>query len=358
MSTAIAARTGQSVLADELIVSADSHIMEPLDLWDKNLSPALKEKYPKFPARNSPGEKPGGWDPNARLGEMEVDGVSAEVLYPTYGLRLFALEDAALQEACFRIANDWLIEYCKAAPGRLVGIPMISLYNLKNAVKELERCKKEGLVGSLIWQVPPEHLPFTSDYYDPFWEASQDLAMPVNLHILTGFNYSRFERKGLDIFRTTVNTKVYDAANSLFDLVFSGVMERFPKLKFVYVENEVGWIPFYSHEWDKYFVRHSVKMPLPYMKKLPGDYIKEQVYATFFSDPTGGRLMDWYGQDTFMWSNDYPHAASTWPHSRKVIAEELGHLPKDVLRKVVRENVINLYDLKIDGINNEVRKAN
>src|ERR687891_1947263 len=231
MNTASATAQAQPVLADERIVSADSHIMEPVDLWEKNLTPTLKDKYPKFPPRNSPGEKPGGWDPRARLGEMEVDGVSAEVLYPTFGLRLFALEDAALQEACFRIANDWLIDYCRVAPGRLVGIPMISLYNIPNAIKELERCKKAGLVGSLIWQVPPDRLSFTSNYYDPFWEASQDLNMPVNLHILTGFNYSRFERKGLDIFRATVNTKVYDAANSLFDLVFSGVMERFPRLK-------------------------------------------------------------------------------------------------------------------------------
>ena len=352
MSTATAARTAQEVLADECIVSADSHIMEPVDLWEKNLTPSLKAKYPKFPPRNSPGEKPGGWDPKARLGEMEVDGVSAEVLYPTFGLRLFALEDSDVQEACFQIANDWLIDYCKVAPGRLVGIPMISLYNIPNAIKELERCKKAGLVGSLIWQVPPEHLPFTSDYYDPFWEASQDLNMPVSLHILTGFNYSRFERKGLDIFKATVNTKLKDAADTLFDLVFSGVMSRFPKLKFVYVENEVGWIPFFVHEWDKYYVRHSVKMPLSYMKKLPGEYVAEQVYATFFSDPAGGRLMEDFGQDTFMWSNDYPHAASTWPYSRDVIARELGHLPKEILRKVVRENVIKLYNLKIDGINN------
>ncbi len=337
MSTAAAAREAPSVRADEIIISADSHIMEPVDLWEKNLTPALREKYPKFPPRNSPGEKPGGWDPRARLDEMAVDGVSAEVLYPTFGLRLFALEDAALQEA-------W-------APGRLVGIPSISLYNLKNAVAELERCKKAGLVGCLVWQVPPEHLPFTSDYYDPFWEAAEALDMPVNLHILTGFNYSRFERKGLDIFRATVNTKLADAANTLFDLVFSGVPARFPKLKFVYVENEVGWIPFFVHEWDKYYARHRVKLDLPYMKKLPGEYIAEQVYATFFSDPVGGCLLQRWGQDTFMWSSDYPHAASTWPHSRDVIARELGSLPKDVFRKVVRENVIKLYNLKIDGVN-------
>lgn len=102
MSTA-AAYTADSVLAGEKIISADSHIMEADDLWVKNLTPTLKPKYPDFPKRNSPGERDGGWDPKARISEMEVDGVSAEVLYPTLGLRLFALEDAELQEACFQI---------------------------------------------------------------------------------------------------------------------------------------------------------------------------------------------------------------------------------------------------------------
>ena len=108
----------------------------------KSARPSLKTKYPDFPKRNSPGEKPGGWDPKARISEMEIDGVSAEVLYPTLGLRLFAMEDAECQEACFQIANDWMIDYCKVTPGRLIGIPMISLYNIKNAIKELERCKR------------------------------------------------------------------------------------------------------------------------------------------------------------------------------------------------------------------------
>lgn len=351
MNATPSAYTPEVVLAGEKIISADSHINEPEDLWVNNLG-SLKDRYPKFPKRNSPGEKPGGSDPRARIGEMETDGVSAEVLYPTLGLRLFAMEDAECQEACFRIANDWMADYCKVHPGRLFGIPMISLYNINNAIKELERCKKAGMVGCLIWQVPPEHLSFKTDYYDPFWEAAAELDMPVNLHILTGFNYSRWERQGLDTYKTAVNDKLNDAANTLFDLIFTGVLSRYPKLKLVYVENECAWLPFYMHEWDKYYLRFKSKVPLPFMKKLPSEYCNEQVYVTFFSDPTGGLLMTRYGHDTFMWSNDYPHAASPWPHSRKVIAEELGHLPREVLRKVVRENVIKLYDLKIDGINN------
>lgn len=353
MTTATAVkRTAEQVLGKDKIVSSDSHIMEPADLWEKNLTPSLRAKFPKFPPRNAVGEKPGGYDPKARLDEMAVDGVSAEVLYATFGLRLFALEDAELQEACFQIANDWMMEYCKAAPGRLFGIPNISMYNIPNAIKELERCKKNGMIGCMIWQVPPDNLPFTSEYYYPFWEAASELDMPVNVHILTGFNYSRFDRKGLDTYKMTVNQKLADAANTLFDLVFGGAIAKHPKLKIVYVENEVAWIPFHCHEWDKYFIRHSPKAPLPYMKKLPGEYVKEQVFATFFSDPCGGRMMDWFGEDNFMWSSDYPHAASTWPHSRQVIADELGHLPKPVIDKVVRQNVLDLYHLKVDGINN------
>jgi hypothetical protein len=83
------------------------------------------------------------------------------------------------------------------------------------------------------------------------------MGMPVNLHILTGFNYSRFERTGLDTYRTAVNTKLTDTANSLFDLVFGGVLARFPKLKFVSVENEVAWLPFFVHEWNKYYKRFA-----------------------------------------------------------------------------------------------------
>ncbi len=350
MSTMTLARKAESVISNEIIISADSHIMEPTNLWQTRLPASFKDRAPKIPTRNSTGEKPGGYDPRARLEEIAVDGVTAEVLYPTLGLSLFAMEDAEAQELCFRISNDWLIEYCKVAPGRLVGIAMISLYNIANAIKELERCTNEGLKGALIWQVPPESLPFTSDHYDPFWEAAQDSNMPVNLHILTGFNYSRVKREGLEVYRCSVNRKLNDTANALFDIVFSGVLDRFPRLKIVLVENEMGWIPFYLHEWDKYYVRHSPRHPIS-ISKLPSEYVNKQVYATFFSDPTGGRLLDWWGADTCMWSNDYPHAASTWPHSRQVIAQELGHLPQDVLRKVLRENVVGLYDLKIPGLN-------
>src|SRR5438105_56929 len=170
-------------LADEIIISADSHVMEPHELWLKSLESRFGEQAPRFPPPKV-GEgllqHDGGFDPHARLHEMAQDHVSAEVLYPTLGLKLFGLDDPELQEACFRVYNDWLIDYCRVNPDRLLGVPCISVYNIDHALAELERCKKEGLRGALIWQAPHADLPFSSSHYDRFWAAAQDLDMPVS----------------------------------------------------------------------------------------------------------------------------------------------------------------------------------
>jgi hypothetical protein len=159
--------------------------MEPVDLWKKAVPEKYRADAPVFPPHQV-GEgfqqHAGGWDPRARMKEMEADGLSAEVLYPTLGLDLFGLDDAGLQEACFRAYNDWLIDYCSVNTNRLIGIPAIPVYNIDNGVKELERCRKAGLKGAIIWQAPHPDLPFKSSHYDKFWAACQDLDAPVSLH--------------------------------------------------------------------------------------------------------------------------------------------------------------------------------
>jgi predicted TIM-barrel fold metal-dependent hydrolase len=110
-------------------------VMEPHDLWEKRVPESMRGNAPHFepiPVGQSFQRHPGGQDPNARIKEMETDGLSAEVLYPTLALSLFALDDARMQEACFRVYNDWLIDYCKAAPKRLVGSAAIALYDAGN----------------------------------------------------------------------------------------------------------------------------------------------------------------------------------------------------------------------------------
>ncbi len=116
--------------------------------------------------------------------------------------------------------------------------------------------------GALIWQAPHKDLPFTSDHYEKFWSACEDLDAPVSLHILTGHSYNKDKtRKGVERYRGSVNLKLMDIANALFELVFCGVLERHPKLKIVSVENEVGWMPWIFQQWDYYYNRFKKENP-------------------------------------------------------------------------------------------------
>ncbi len=344
---------------DGIIVSADSHVMEPVDLWKKGVPEEYREAAPVFPPHKL-GEgfqkQAGGWDPNARIKEMEVDGLSAEVLYPTLLLSLYALPDAGLQEACFRVYNDWLIEYCSVDRNRLIGIPAISIYNVDHAVKELERCHNAGLKGALIWQAPHPDLPFHSKHYDKFWTAAQDLQAPVSLHILTGHGYHAQERKGIERYRGSVNLKLAEVINALFDMIFYGVLERYPKLKLVSVENESGWIPWMVQQWDYYYRRFRDVNPVP-VTKDPREYMRDQVFASFFNDAVSGRNLGWWGEDNLMWSNDFPHPNSTWPNSIKVIQRDLGHLSLEAQTKVLATNVCQLYGLDMSTLPAGLSKA-
>lgn len=355
MTTTQPASTNALDLSKEVLISADSHVMEDPDFWHSRLPDSLKADVPAFPPRPNTGaamndQRPGGYDPKERVNEMEIDGVAAEVLYPTLGLRLFSLESPEAQEECFRLYNDWLMEYCSVSPDRLVGIACIPTYNIDKAIAELYRTHEGGLYGGLVWQVPHPDLPFSSDHYDKLWGAAQELGVPIHLHILTGFDYSASVNFGarqndsLLAHRGSVNLKLQSVTNSLFDLIYTGVFERFPELKAVIVESEIGWIPFVLQQWDYYYKRFLGQRELP-ITMPPSDYFYRNIYATFFNDAVGGQLLSWWGQDNCMWSTDYPHPNSPWPNSRRVLGENLGHLSQDVIHKLVNENVKKVYPI-------------
>jgi len=343
----------------EILISADSHVVEAADFMEKRLPISFRSRAPRFPEERI-GERhqahPGGRDGKLRLEEMEVDGVSAEVLYPSYPMKLFSLdkEDTDLQEACFRAYNDWLMEYCSAAPERIIGIGMISTYDIESAVRELERCKRNGMRGAMIWQSPHPDFPFASDHYDPFWKAAQDLEIPVSIHSLTGhgeaekrFGNRQVLRQGLDRYRGRAYHQL-DITNALLDIIFSGVLKRFPRLKIVLVEYEIGWIPFVLQGWDRSVKKFANNSTLAITKR-PSEYFTRQVYATFFNDYVGGQMLSWWGQDNMMWSSDYPHPNSTWPHSRETVARTLDHLTPECRDKVVRSTAAKLYNISFPG---------
>src|SRR6266576_3465060 len=288
----MAAGNGHGQGINGVIISSDSHVMEPVDLWKKGVPEHYRDAAPLFsPHKVGEGfqHHAGGWDPRARINEMEKDGLSAEVLYPTLMLDLFALDDAGMQEACFRVYNDWLIDNCSADTSRLIGIPAIPVYNVDDGIKELERCHKAGLKGAIIWQAPHPDLPFYSNHYDKFWAAAADLDAPVSLHIVT-------------------------------------------------VENECGWLPFMVQQWDYYYRRFRGVNPPP-ITKDPSEFVRDQVYSCFFNDSVCGHNLEWWGQNNVMWSNDFPHPNSTWPNSLKIIKRDIGHMPLETQTKVLASNV-------------------
>jgi predicted TIM-barrel fold metal-dependent hydrolase len=379
-------------MTETMLISADSHVNEPGDLWVERMDKSFRERAPRV-VDNLPGRQPGsylvlegiapihltqglgagkkpeelpqffqqttykdarrgGWDPAERLRDMDLDGVEAEVIYTTLGFRQFWFQDAALQQACFRAYNDWLAEYCAYAPKRLAGLALLSLYDIEAAVRELRRCRQMGLKGAMIWASPPEDRPYSDPLYDPFWAAAQDLNMPLSLHAITGMGPESQSRRAmgreiqrLDRYLRAV-TGADEVKRSLTVFIFSGVLERFPGLKLVSAENNVGWLPYVVQSWDRAYETSRYMDPSPLQLK-PSEYFHRQIYATYIDDPVGVADRHQIGIDNMMWSSDYPHTASTWPHSQDIVARDFKDVPADEKRKIVRDNVTKLYELDL-----------
>ncbi|HJY84831.1 MAG TPA: amidohydrolase family protein, partial [Candidatus Binatia bacterium] len=345
-------------MTDYRIISADSHFVEPPNMWVERIDPKFRDRAPRtvkghkgkegeffvcenitpipyarpfgagvkaedFPEHNKKGVEAAPasvWDPAARLKEQDIDGVKAEVLYTTFGMLLFGLDDAELRAACFRAFNDWAAEYCSHDPKRLIGLGVISLEDIPTAAAELERIAKKGLHGALIWGAPPEDKPYSLPDYDPFWAAAQDLQMPLSLHIGTGRGGVRFNlpRRGAELY---MYMKVpQEIQLSFADLIVGGVLERFPRLKLVSAENDISWIPHFMYRLDHAYerLRHFEGLTL---SMLPSEYMKRNVVATFqFESANVDFTRQVFGAEHIAWASDYPHNDSTWPRSQEFIA--------------------------------------
>ena len=357
-------------LTGEQRISADSHTIEPHEIWEKRLPAEFRGRDLGLDKRaGGRGGRVGGWDPDERLKDLALGGVSAEVLFPTVGIGAWRRDDLAFEQAMVRTYNDWLIEFCNVAPDRFWGLAMISLWDIEHAVIEMDRCKNAGLRGVAVWPEPPEELPFSSPHYDKFWDAAQSLQMPVNLHISGGapnveravsdvkrvpdpqpapgsdddeprtgdrhFNVDRLRRGMAHPARAT---------QILTDLILARVLGRYPGLRIVIAEIGWSWMPYCAQELDYYFSAYREYTGDLGSEKLPSEQVFSQVFATFKPDPAGAHLLPKYGKKSFLWANDYPHASSTWPHDDAVIAHMLGHLSPEDRADVLCNNTARLFN--------------
>jgi predicted TIM-barrel fold metal-dependent hydrolase len=362
------------------IISADSHMTEPADLWVERLDRKYRDNAPRVIKNEKPtgpaylfvgpgihplavaaafaagkggddlrehmkhgyeAARPSGWDPVERLKDQDLDGIASEVLYSTLGIALFNMKDVELQLACLRAYNDWLAEFCRHDPKRLIGIGLYSLAALPD-VSEVERCARIGLRGILILASETGEVPYSDERFDPLWKAACDNGLPISLHkpLISGMPMTAAMPTPADMQIHVIHV----VEQCITRLVYGGVFERFPNLKIVSAENDVGWVPNWVHRLDHVFSKVASAKRLPLK---PSEYVRRNVWATFQDDPLGPATYQFFGEDNYMWASDFPHADSTFPNSRKVIEENFAGVPERVTRKIVFETANRLYSMGI-----------
>jgi predicted TIM-barrel fold metal-dependent hydrolase len=366
-------------------ISSDSHILEPPDLWTSRLPAAYRDRAPRVVREDGtdwwtvegykmlpavvggnagdrfehPGEligegafekvRRGGYDPLARLKDMDLDDVRVDILYPTAGFQGYNLvRDTAFLNAMFAAYNDFVAEYCGAAPDRLKAIALVNVDDVADGVRQLARCREQGFASAMIPVKPPDDRPDSLSEYDPLWAAAQDLAIPISLHVGT-----HRPNPGAEIGDYTKQLPAVRSARefqirlSLSHLIFGGVFDRFPGLTVGAVEYESGWVPYYLEQIDYDYLQRTNIPGWPRFadEKLPSDFFRAHVFVSFQQDDIGFRLRDLIGADTLTWGWYYPHQESTFPKSHEILERLLASCSEAEKAKIVAGNAARIYRL-------------
>ena len=286
----------------------------------------------------------GGWDPDARLADQDRDGVAAEVIYPTVGMLLCNHRDYDYKKACFDAYNEWIAEYCAAHPDRLIGTGQTAMRSVDEGIEDVRKMKDLGLRGVMM-PGNPQVADYDDPIYDPFWQATLDMQMPLSFHILT----SRSDVVGAAPRGPKINgflSIIRGNQDIMGTFIFGGVFERNPALKIVCVEADAGWVPHYMYRMDHAYDRHRYWLkPGQTLSKKPSEYFSEHIYTTFQDDWVAFRMKDMCNPRRLMWANDFPHSDSTWPWSQELLAKHTAHLTQEEKDWILHDNVAELYGL-------------
>lgn len=380
-------------MATARFLSADSHVNEPPAAWER-IPADLRKRGPHF-VRN-PGTKKGlyivfeghepdpvgmtftagvgrergavqkvienfewdtwkgPWDPQARIPDMDRDGVRVEILYPSMARNFYSLsgEELPLQLAGLASYNDWINEYSRAVPGRLYGVGLLSALDVGWSVAEAKRCAKLGLKGVLLPAGLPGDLNYTDPRFEPLWQVLEDMDFPLHFHInvVQGADRMATRLKAMSMHQTgknAVKRAVLESLNLITDLVFGLVLDKHPRLRVVFAEYDLSWVLPFMAKMDGSVLRVNSENPQsPVMSALPSEIIRRQVYITFQEDPAGVAGAEAIGLiDNCFWASDYPHGGSTWPNSPDIIKAQLGSLAPAVADKLVWGNAAKFYGL-------------
>jgi predicted TIM-barrel fold metal-dependent hydrolase len=362
----------QPRVADD-VVDADVHVTPPPTFWAQYLSPKFRDRAPtvesegefdyivfegerrkvnlmqsqagrEFNQYKNSGKltdmRVGGWMPKQRLDDMNRDGIDKAVIFGGGPLQTGDLD---LHMDSFDAFNRWQSDFCADSDGRLFAAAFLPMVNVEHTISMMRAARSRGDVAvnlpafpqslskftkkDSIWQAMTGDETGNRQYrdaeFDPLWAAAVELDMPITFHL--GARVSRFKDK-INFLPDIVMGKPA-MLEIVGIMIYGGVFDRFPKLRIGLIEAGVGWIPWAANYMDRTWQmqRHWTECNI---KHPPSFYFDQNVYASFISDPIGVELRHHPGGKNIMWSSDYPHSETTFPHSHKVIAENFKGVPK------------------------------
>jgi uncharacterized protein len=367
------------ISAKPLVVDADGHVLEPRHMWREYLDPGLRERAPSIERRENGREDfviegkvasrfginrigalgapsvasyddncRGGFDPRARLADLDRDGIDAAVLYPTLGLLLGGIEGPDLYRALCRAYNRWLADYCSVDPRRLFGAAMIPVSGVDVAVEELEASVRQ--LGHRIAFLRPNPWHGRRIYdpeWDPFWAAAQQMDVGIGIH------------EGLALNLPTVGTDRFDdmacqhiVAHTMemqcasLGMLARGVFERFPRLRVAFLESGGGWMLPWLERIEEHWENAAFRRAIPEMKRSPFEYFRRQCFVSFeLDEKTLAVHAEHCGPETILWATDYPHPDGTFPGAVEKIRGAISTLESAAQRCVLGENARRLYAL-------------
>ncbi|MCM3882120.1 amidohydrolase family protein [Frankia sp. R82] len=380
------------------LISVDDHVLEPPTVWTDRVAAKDRDRAPhmeiddsgmdfwvydgkKFPSSGlsavvgkskeefSPDPlpysemRPGCYDAKARLEDMDRAGVLASLCFPTItrfcGQLFMEASDRTFGFECLQHYNDWMIdEWCAVAPGRYIPLILIPMWDPPLAAREMERCAAKGATTFAFSEnTEPLGLPTIHDpnhYWDPVMAAANELEMVVSMHVGSSSQLPAISKDAP--FMANLTWGASRTSGTMLAWLFSGMFQRFPKLKIALSEGEVGWIPYFleraeqvvdkQRHWVKRggrFDTHAGAGDLDLDTFNVRETFANHVYGCFIDDAHGIASIGEIPEDNLMCETDYPHSDTTWPDSIKVVQSRIQHLPDELQYKILRGNAERLY---------------
>jgi predicted TIM-barrel fold metal-dependent hydrolase len=351
---------------DAIHISTDSHVTEPIEVYQERVDAAFRERVPRIetvgewrtllieglgprklmPASEREVAVVGDWDANDRFRDQLRDGVSAEVIFPTFALQAcYASDDAEFQRQLCRAYNSWAIEAFD--DHRLLPVGMVSMLDIDGAIADVKAVAEQGFRALFLPAQVPTRM-YNDAAYDPFWAVVQDLGLPLTFHSGTGHEPRVVRGPGGAVINYLMGAQL-DGPMVILTMAAGGALDRFPGLQVVTVETGASWLAWIMTQADAIYEDHSM-WANPKLSLKPSELIRRQCAATFMYDPVAINNRGTTGVETLMWGNDYPHPEGTWPDSQAVNADQFADVGQADLDAIVHGNAARVFGFDLDEL--------